>query len=304
VSRINVVVAAASRDVKAEVIAECVAARSEMHLVSGRYVLMSQMGALLEATSPSDPCALVLVGRQEETDELGQRWVAKRSELVVMYVDVVDDFVRIGLRDPHLDALLAALRELVERAGMSKRERVARVQLKSPSVVESNKAFEQASLERPLLRAAIDWIHTILREAVSRVPDENGDLHGLSVTRKTLLQSLDSLPEDNSNSEQHEVEDADQALNRALANAESTAEPLVVAFRELELSPLEFRLMLLAMAPELDLRFQRCIGFLLDEMGRRVGTLALYSSLLGETARVRRALTETNALRRWLIFEE
>ena len=303
-SRINVVVAAASRDVKAEVIAECVAARSEMHLVSGRYVLMSQVGALLEATSPSDPCALVLVGRQEETDELGQRWVAKRSELVVMYVDVVDDFVRIGLRDPHLDALLAALRELVERAGMSKRERVARVQLKSPSAVESNKASEQVSLDRPLLRAAIDWIHKLLREAVSRVPDENGDLHGLSVTRKTLLQSLDSLPEDNSNSEQHEVEDADHALNRALANAESTAEPLVAVFRELELSPLEFRLMLLAMAPELDLRFQRCIGFLLDEMGRRVGTLALYSSLLGETASVRRALAETSALRRWLVFEE
>lgn len=113
-SRINVAVAAASRDVKAEVIAECVAARSEMHLVSGRYVLTSQVSALLESISPSDPCALVLVGRPAETDELGQRWVAKRSELVVMYVDVVDDFVRIGLRDPHLDALLAALRELVE----------------------------------------------------------------------------------------------------------------------------------------------------------------------------------------------
>lgn len=124
------------------------------------------------------------------------------------------------------------------------------------------------------------------------------------MTRKTLLQSLDWLLEGDSNSQQREVTDADQALNRALANAESAAEPLAAVFRGLELSHLEFRLMLLAMAPELDLRFQRCIGFLLDEMGRRVGTLALYSSLLGETARVRRALADSSALGRWLVFEE
>jgi hypothetical protein len=74
VSRINVVVAAATGDVKAEVIEECVAARSDMHLVSGRYVLISQVGGLLESVSPSDPCALVLVGRPAETDELRESW--------------------------------------------------------------------------------------------------------------------------------------------------------------------------------------------------------------------------------------
>lgn len=304
-SRINVVVAAASRDVKAEVIAECVAARSEMHLVNGHYVLASQVGAILQSISVSDPCALVLVGRPEETDELGEQWLGRRSELVVMHVDIVDDFVRIGLRDPHMDALLAALRELVERVGTSKRERIARIQLRSPSVSESTGGLpEQASPERPLLRAGIDWVHKILRDAVGRVSEDNGDLHGLSVTRKTILQSLDSLPECGSNSQRPEIADADDALTRALVNAEATAEPLAATFRMLELSHLEFRLLLLAMAPELDLRFQRCIGFLLDEMGRRVGTMALYTGLLGETASVRQRLADSGALWRWRVFEQ
>ena len=91
--RINVLVAATSQDVKAEVLAECVATRSEMHLVSGHYVLVSQLGTILESISPSDPCALVLVGRPEETEELAQGWLAERSKLVVMHVDIVDDFV-------------------------------------------------------------------------------------------------------------------------------------------------------------------------------------------------------------------
>lgn len=303
--RINILVAASSQDVKAEVIAERVATRAEMHLVGGRYVLVSQVGSILESISPSDPCALVLVGRPEETEELAQGWLAERSKLVVMHVDIVDDFVRIGLRDPHLDALLAALRELVERVGTSARERVARIQLRSPSLAEqtSTDVSELVSPESPLLRSSTNWVHRILRDAVSRVPDENGDLHGLSVTRKTLLESLGPLRETGRNGE-HEITAADEALDRALAQVEATAEPLAAILRRLELSHLEFRLMVLAMAPELDLRFQRCIGFLLDEMGRRVGTMALYSSLLGETTRVRQQLADTGALWRWLVFEQ
>jgi len=306
VPRINILVAATSEDVKAEVIAECVAARSEMHLATGHYVLVSQVGTILESISPEDPCALVLVGRPEETNELAERWLAERSELVVMHVDIVGDFVRIGLRDPHLEALLAALRELVERVGTSKRERVARIQLRSPrpSGEPGGVVSGLTAPEGSLLRAAVDWVHRILRDAVSRVPDENGDLHGLSVTRKTLLDSLDPLPEPDGNSPQHEITEADETLDRALTNVAPTAEPLAAVFSRLALSHLEFRLLVLAMAPELDLRFQRCIGFLLDEMGRRVGTMALYSSLLGETAHVRQQLTATGALWSWLVLEQ
>jgi len=269
VSRINVLVASVLPDLKAEVIAEAVAARRDMNLVEGRCVAAAEVDALLESIPESPQCALVVVGRPADTDELAGRWLADRADIVVMHVDVVGDVVRIDVRAPRLDPLLTALRELVERVG-------------APPV----------STQRPLLQVCIDWVHQVLRDAVGSVSDENGDVHGLSVTRATLLQSLDA-PE---RERPRDLIDADAALDRALAAADVT-EPLAAAARAFDLNPLEFRMMVLALAPELDLRFQRCIGFLLDEMGRRVGTLALYSSLLGATAHVHGALS------RWLIFE-
>jgi hypothetical protein len=62
-------------------------------------------------------------------------------------------------------------------------------------------------------------------------------------------------------------------------------------------------MLVLTLAPELDIRYQRCIGFLLDEMSRRVGTFGLYSSLLGITARERGELINGGALAHWLVFE-
>jgi AAA+ superfamily predicted ATPase len=135
---------------------------------------------------------------------------------------------------------------------------------------------------------------------VARVPDENGDVHGLSVTRATLLQLLDSaVPEDQAS----DLREAEQSLQDATKEYSESKEPLATAAKVFDLTFLEFRLMLLGLAPELDIRFQRCIGFLLDEMPRRVGTFGLYSSLLGTTVQAREDLAEAGALARWLVFE-
>jgi hypothetical protein len=294
VSRINVLVASTSTDVKAEVIAEAVATRPDMHLIARRYVTTAEVDALLESLPPS-PCALVLVGRPAEADALARRWLAERIDLVIMHVDVVDDTVRIALRDPRLESLLSALRELVERLGTEKQARVVRIALEPAS--------SPAEPQGSLLRAAIDWVHKLFRDAVASVSDENGDVHGFSVTRATLLQSLDT-PSRRGSEQPRALAEADAALDRALEAAGASPEPLAVVARALELGPLEFRMMVLAWAPELDLRFQRCIGFLLDEMSRRVGTMGLYSALLGVPIQVRGALARGGALSRWLLFEE
>ena len=265
-SPINVVVATTSPDVKAEVIAEAVAARPDMNLVAGHWVVGAEVGALLESVPRSPQCALVIVGRAVETGELASAWLVARPDIVVMHVDVVGDTVRIEVRAARLDPLLTALRELVERV-----------------------AAQATDGERSLLWVSVAWLHALLRDAVQSVSDENGDVHGLSITRATLLQSLDAPVV-------RGVVDADAALDRALAEADAAEEPLARAARVFDLTPLEFRMMLLALAPELDLRFQRCIGFLLDEIGRRTGTLALYEALLGAAVR-------GGALARWLVFD-
>lgn len=304
-SQINVLVASTSPDIKAEVIAESVAACQDMNLVERRCVTMAEAGAVLQSVASSGPCALVLVGRSIRTNEVAQRWLAERDDLVVMLVDIVDDIVRIGygLRDPRIDTLLTALRELVEHFGAESRERVASIQLRLPeSAREDSTQSYRLAAQRPLLQASINWVHALLRCAVAGVSDENGDVHGFSVTRATLLQALDAPSGHVCGDEQRALPEAAAALDSALAAAGATAEPLSAAAQVFGLGRLEFRMMILTLAPELDFRFQRCLGFLLDEMGRRVGTLGLYSSLLGMTAREGSELNG-EAFARWLVFE-
>ena len=249
-SQINVLLVTTSPDLKAEVIAESVAARPDMVLVRGRSMSVAEAGPALDELPSSAPSALILLGRSVEAGDLIERWRTERPRLVVMYVDVIDELVHITVRDPRLDSLLNSLRELVEGAGAG--ERVAHVELRSP---------------RPLLKASIDWIHELLRDAIARVPDENGDVNGLSVTKATLLQALDAA--DTRAYPSRDLQYADAALDAALAAADARQEPLAAAKYGLDLARLEFRMLVLGLAPELDLRFQRCIRFLLDEMPRR-----------------------------------
>src|SRR5262249_3703390 len=210
---------------------------------------------------------------------------------VVLQVEIVTDIVRIAgiaLRNPSLESLLDALRGLVERVRNQPQQRVSRIQLQALSVPaeSSGLALKEATSERPLLAAAIGWVHEVLRDAIERVPVDNGDMHGFSVTRATLLQSLEAPSERNADDVPASLAAA-ASLDRALEAADASAEPLKMAKRVFELSRLEFRLMVLALAPELDHRYQRCAGFLLDEMSRRVGTLGLYVALLGGSTQVR-----------------
>src|SRR5262249_36480993 len=151
-------------------------------------------------------CALVVIGHPDETRELAERWLAERADLVVMRVDVVGDAVQMAMRAPRLDPLLTALRELVERVAASDSEGGG----------------------RSLLDAAVAWVPALVGDAVERVPDDNGDLHGLSVTRATLLQSLDAPFAREADQRLWDLVDAEATLDRALATAHP-AEPLAAA---------------------------------------------------------------------------
>lgn len=300
-SRINVIVATGSPDVMAEVVAESIAARQDMNLVEDRCLSNVEVDRILESDTSLDRCALVLIGHPSETVELQQRWLAARQDLVIMRVDIVGDFVGIALRDPRLDLLLTALCELVERFGVESSERVARIQLRVAESLFDSQEFDRAPIQTPLLQASIDWIHALLRRAVEAVPSENGDVHGFAVTRTTVAQSLDAPSQSTSDDQYGELRDAEEALDTALADEENP-EPLSAAVRAFGLNPLEFRVMALTMAPELDFRFQRCFGFLLDDLSRRVGTLGLFASLLNMTPRNLGEIRGGN-LARWLVFD-
>ncbi|HKP38686.1 MAG TPA: ATP-binding protein [Pyrinomonadaceae bacterium] len=277
--------------------------RPDMDLVEDRFVPVSEVDALLKSLDPSTPCALVIVGHSARTDELAARWLARRKYLVVMLIESIGDVVRIGFRDLHPESLLPTLSELVEHVGGQERERFTRIQLRAVRPSEDSPEPEQVNGEHPLLDASMDWLRALLKNAAKKIPFENGDLHGLAVSRGTLMKSLDASCEPAGQKPSYEPPLEGAALDRALANVATNPEPLAVAAHLFKLDPLEFRMMLLTLAPELDNCFQLCIGALLDDISRRVGTMSLYCSLLGVPPNVRGKRFNGGALTRSLVFE-
>lgn len=243
--------------------------------------------------------------------KLAQEWLAERPDLVVLQVDVVGDKVRFDIRNHGLAEILSSLRSLACRVGCPVRERVATVQIETTpnqattpieellgaeSQPDSEfKPAEAAGNPAPnVMDAARQWVHRVLEDAVQRLPENSGDTPGLSLSKATLLEALGQpLPN----------QPSIHSLEEMLVAANPATEPLAALYQSCGLDSTDLQLLLLALAPEFDLRFQRCIGLLLDEMGRRTGTLGLYAYLLGDPSSVRMVLAERGALRRWLVFD-
>lgn len=302
---INVLVVATSPDVMAEVISAAVVRRTDMTLVERRIVAAAEVRVVLRSISSSLQCALIVVGCRGNTEELAEQWLADRPNLVVLRLDIVDDIVQIALGDIGLEPLLTALKELVNRVTNQPQDRVLRLQMRhvSASSESTTVSTGEARSDRPLLSAAVNWIHAVLRNAVEQLSSGNGDLPGLTVTAATVAKLLDSRAESTAMDVASEVEAADAMLTQALTAADSQADPLAEAVRALSLTDIEFRVLLLALAPELDARYQRCLGVLLDDLGRRVGTLGLCATLLGAPTQIRCDLAQAGNLARWRLLD-
>jgi AAA+ superfamily predicted ATPase len=304
VSRVQVVVAATAPDIQAEGIAGAVAERVDMMLVAQRVLTVAETNALLESRSLTGRCGIILVGPDADTEEPAERYFAQCPDYVVMRVTApLGDVVRVATHCLGLQELLDELRALVDQADLSPQARVADLRSNSVGTKTTDREAKPTGRGGPLLSAAILWIHATLRNAVSGLTRGSGDLPGLTVTGTTLVELLDATHERAAASPPDPLRAADDGLIRAFAAAEGSTEPLISIVRHFALSDLELRLLLLALAPELDPRYQRCMGILLDDLGRRVGTLGLYADLLGEPADVRVALGSTGNLAYWRVFE-
>jgi len=300
VSAINVIVATTSVDIHAESIASFFADSPDMRLLGERDIPLSEIDQLLDQGPPGEPCVLVLVGRTRETHEAAERLLTARPHLVLVELGVVGDRVRIGLRNPTREALLAAVRQLAGTVGAEGAERIRQVELASG--YRWRKAGTKAGTRpKTLLEAAVNWAVELVKQAVARVPERTGEIHGLSVPRPDKVDPLKDHERPAEIIEQ--LEKAEQALDQALSGARDSREPLARLYRMLQLSRKEFQILALALAAELDMQVQRGFGFLLDDMCRRTGTLGLFSQLLGPALETRVELAEERALSVWLLLE-
>jgi hypothetical protein len=312
-----------------------VAAEPGMRLFEERVLRVDDVERILAAIPAGEAVAVIWVGGSFDAGGPADRWLKLRPRLVLLLVNIVGDVVQVGLRNPDLDSLLAAVHALAKRAGTAPDQRVARIDLVTPDPPKPEP--EPARSERhktepgwsapisrepdlreasppipefpdrtstqavppnmPLLEASVRWLRSVLRSAVANFPANTGDTPGYSVTRDTLLQSLDQAAA----IAVTEVNESD--LDAALAAAAESNEPLALAHRKLELGPTGFRALLLTLAPEIDLRFQRCFGYLLDNMGHRAGSATLYRALLAWAVHRAEKIDPVLALAKWHILE-
>lgn len=276
-----------------------------MILVERRIVAVAEVRHVLRSIPSSLQCALVVIGCRSDTEEFVEQWLADHLNLVILRLDILDGSIQFALADMGLEPLLDTVKELVGRVASQPQDRVLRLQMTHvPAGGESSTGSSgEARPERPLLSAAVNWIHVVLRNAVEQLSSGAGDLPGLTVTAETVAKLLDARAGSSPTGVAPEVEEADAGLTQALAAVDSQAEPLAAVVRALSLTDTEFRVLLLALAPELDARYQRCLGVLLDDLGRRVGTLGLCATLLGAPVQVRCQLAQAGNLARWRLLD-
>ncbi|MEO7497232.1 MAG: ATP-binding protein [Massilia sp.] len=251
-----------------------------------------EVRAILAELHPDQACAVVLIGKAANRDAHSLGWLRDYPSIVVVRVTLVDDMIQFDASGVGLDTLLSTAVELARRQDKLPRDRDARLLMRSGG-----------GNARPLLTAALAWIHATLAAAVGQQSGGADDIPGLSLTAATLQQALGSGPSAARLAPDLDLRRREAALGAALAAADPATEPLAALYRCLDLDLLEWKLLLLALAPECDPRYQKCIGFLLDDLGRRAGTLPLFAAMLGEPAAVRRRLAESNQLVRWRLFD-
>ena len=248
---INVVVAATAADIEAETTAVEIAERADMTLVGNGVLQIAHVDTQLKAVA--GPCAVVLVGPDDDTAEPAERYLVEYPDCVVVRVSAPrGDIVRIARHGLGLDELLAVVRALVDYAGPATRSRVVHLR---PSRAAEDRArgwvARGARRDSTLLAAAIRWIHAILRNAVAGLASGGADLPGLTVTAATVVGQLDAGSVRTAADTVASVKQEEDALAREFAERNEDFEPLRIIARALALSDLELRLLLLALAPEL-----------------------------------------------------
>ncbi|MFL9977635.1 ATP-binding protein [Paraburkholderia graminis] len=291
-AKINVVIAATPHDVQADGIKATIDASDDFHVVGKCVISLEKIGPTLATLSRDVPCAVILVGSNPECRDAEARWLDEWSRLVVLHVEVIGKIVRIGLQDPDNTIVLWCLRDLVERVSQTPLERISHVQLMPPvsGAASDSPTKNEPAVERPTLHAGLAWVQAVLRRA------------GLQLSSEVVV----ATPRDTRESgdpASNEFAAAEEKLNKAFAHADAETEPLAALVRSLGLTPLEFRLVLLTLAPELDVLYQRCYADLQGESGRRAGSLALYAALIDDPVEIRLRLAAASNLARWRLVE-
>ena len=111
-----VLVASASGALPAEVLSAAVVRCEDTRLMGDRVISPVEIEGLLAQLPPLSSCALLLVGRSTDTEQIERCWLSKFKQLIVLRINIVDDLVSVAVRRVGMRGLMGAIRSLVRDA--------------------------------------------------------------------------------------------------------------------------------------------------------------------------------------------
>ncbi|MER9247629.1 ATP-binding protein [Mesorhizobium sp. M0590] len=225
--------------------------------------------------------------------------LGRHAGIVISHIVIGSDAVRFNLKSVGVDQLLSTLIALARDRGSGALRAVEYQAVAGMSGrFEDDCGFVPIPARSEVMDLAVEWISAVLRQYNRRFPIADGEVAGLSRANASIELALAAdYPADDA------TLDVAERLFVALDSTGHNDEPLVRIRRRLGLSDTEIKILLLCLAPDLDVRYHRVIGSFNDDMTRRGPTLALACSMLGEPLAVRAALARAGGLARWQLLD-
>ena len=236
--------------------------------------------------------------------------LSQNPRLVIAQLDVDADEVDMILKNLTLDSLASSLVALVKCrcARQASSEHAVAVEEDQPGDDRGSRASQADHTSEPkrFWHATFEWIDAALDLYRLRHSPTAGDVPGYAVGAAAVEEALWGRPEDGESGAvlcaERRLKTATHRLSQHLENSEGRVSRLILLKQRLRLSNLEFRALLLVLAPELDPRYQLVFGALNNDLGRRGPSFGLICGILGAPLETRYALLRDSRLLKWRLL--
>ncbi|REE18431.1 SpoVK/Ycf46/Vps4 family AAA+-type ATPase [Paraburkholderia sp. BL27I4N3] len=302
-SPLRVLVVQAETDVLADAIAQALSRAPEVALVSPFAVPIERLDDML-ADGVADIEVMIAIGNV--LTGLTDKWLSKYPHLVLSHVAISPDVVHIKVRNIGLHQMLLALRALARSPARHPSRRRLEYRLVASTTSASHFGGEVIEMQRdgrPLHRAVIEWLDKQLLRHCGTSTTDSDEVRGLSRSAFSIQAQLMSQADANERVPRDaRLDESTALLLTAIDNAATSGEPLGMLFSALGLTQLEMCALLIALAPELDQKYQTVFGFLHDDLTRRAASLGLICAVLGEPSEIRHELGGSCGLLYWRLI--
>jgi len=287
----------------AGLIAEALVASPDFELVGGGIVALSEIEDRLQKEDRGIQ-ALIVVGdiNAAALDAI----LARHADVVVSHVAIGSEIVRINLADLDLNQLFGTLRLLAREPHAPDQALEYRLAPARGLMQQGWKLAPLNPARTELNAAALVWIDAALLCEYLSQPGASSDVAGRAREPTAIGEFLKSRGDrkfGDASRRASQAADATAAQFFEMLDAPAArGDALARLYRALALTRSEMKLVLLALATELDAKYQPVFGILEDDMGRRGPGFALACSVAGGATGLRAEITASGALTRWLLL--